>query len=237
MIKVGVIVLATGPYIQFVPDLLESLRKYFLVGVADVTPFILTDSQEPLPSGCFRLRIEHLKWPGVNMHRYHSIILNAEQYERMNYLFNFDADLIIKQPIGAEILGDVVGLISPTAWGWPVDKYLYERRQKSAAYIPYGQGKYFYNASISGGATPIYLPTLSRIVSRIVRDEDNGISAPWCHEEAYLNCEFLDHPPAISLTPDHCWPEGTHSLKRDFEKPIVMMRNKNMTLDKLKCMT
>jgi hypothetical protein len=229
MINVGVIVLATGPYVQFVKELFESGHKYFLQDVAKITPFILTDS--PLfPS----YAIEHAHWPAVNMHRYHSILQHEAAYKGQDYLFNLDADLLVKQPIGKEILADTVGLISPTAWRWPVDKFLYERRPESAACIPLGQGKHFYNASISGGLIGPYLDVIGRIAAMIDKDAAKGLSVPFCHEEAALNREFLDHPPALSLTPDYCWPEGTHSLQRDFKRPIVLMRNKNMGIDKLK---
>ena len=123
MINVGVIVLATGPYIQFVPELIESVRKYFLMDIAKLHFYILTDSAEPLPDGCQRLTIEHAKWPGVNMHRYHSILKFANLYEGQDFLFNFDADLLFHESIGREVLGSFVALISPTAWGWPVDKF------------------------------------------------------------------------------------------------------------------
>jgi hypothetical protein len=231
-LKIGIVVLATGPYIQFVPDLIESVRKYFLVGTAGISPFILTDAATCLEG--VRCPIEHAKWPGVNMHRYHSVLRYEKQYKGMDFLFNFDADLIVKQPIGKEILANLVGLISPTAWRWPVDKFLYERRPESASYIPFGQGKHFFNASISGGLIGPYLDAIGRIAALIDRDEQAGLSCPQCHEEAALNYEFLHYPPALSLTPDWCWPVGTYSLKRDFIKPIVSMRLKNKTLDTFK---
>ena len=230
--NIGVIVLATGPYIDFVPEMVESVRKHFLTGIAELSVFILTDAATCLEGA--RCQIEHRKWPGVNMRRYHSILQHEAQYKGQDYLFNLDADLIIKQPLGEEILAETVGLISPTAWRWPIDKYLYERRPESAAYIPFGAGKHFYNASITGGLIGPYLDCIRSVAALIDRDGRAHISCPQCHEEAALNREFLDHPPALSLTPDYCWPAGTHSLKRDFMRPIIQMRNKNQTIDKPK---
>lgn len=229
--KVGVIVLATGPYIKLVPEMLWSVEMKFLNGVADLKLFILTDQKDHGTQYTI-LPIEHKLWPYVNVHRYHSILKYAEQFKNLDYIFNLDADLIVKETIGKEVLGSFVALISPTAWKWPIDKYLYERNPKSSAYIPYGQGKYFYNASITGGETQHYLERLWRITAMIDKDELKNIPFPQCHEEAYLCRELLNYPPAISLTPNYCWPEGTYSLKRDFAKPRIIMLNKNKTLDK-----
>lgn len=63
--RVGVLVVATGRYVRFVPQLLEDLAQHFLAGY-NVTAVIFTD--DPRPPGCTPQRcriIKHTRygWP------------------------------------------------------------------------------------------------------------------------------------------------------------------------------
>ena len=104
----------------------------------------------------------------------------------------------------------------------PNSEFTYERRDASTAYIPEGEGRYYYAGGLSGGCTKAYLKLCTTICSWVDRDATNHIIPIW-HDESLINKYFLDNPPAITLSPAYLYPEG---WLLPFE-PIILIRDKN----------
>src|SRR5579862_8550221 len=77
--KVGLLVMATGKYIQFVPPLIASARNFFCTN-QDVTYFVFTDqpADHIMTSDIKIIYQKRLGWPFDTMHRFLVYLNNWE---------------------------------------------------------------------------------------------------------------------------------------------------------------
>lgn len=111
-------------------------------------------------------------------------------------------DLIFQNKIGDEILPDDKhnGLVFSAHYAFPVGSpnkdFPYERNPKSAAYIPYGQGKVYVPGGINGGKTKEFLDFCKYCSENTHKDLAKRFVAIW-HDESYTNKYILDKNPLI----------------------------------------
>ena len=194
--------------------------------------YVFTDSpklyDEENNKHIHRIKQKNLGWPDNTLKRFHIFLRIKEQLEReTDYLFFFNANLLFTSPIGKEILppsdsNGLLGTMHPGFYNKPNSEFTYERRDASTAYIPEGEGRYYYAGGLSGGCTKAYLKLCTTICSWVDRDATNHIIPIW-HDESLINKYFLDNPPAITLSPAYLYPEG---WLLPFE-PIILIRDKN----------
>ena len=105
--------MATGKYTVFlVKELVESADAYFLPGYHR-TYFIFTDGHVPQADNVVRIEQKRLGWPYDTMMRF-SVYWNAASYfEKIDYLFACDADMLFVNMVGDEILGERVATRHP----------------------------------------------------------------------------------------------------------------------------
>jgi histo-blood group ABO system transferase len=206
--QVGLLVIATNRYIEFVGPLWESAKKFFMVGTPHrITMFVFTNMPK-VPEGTVRIQQEHSAWPMPTLMRYHTFVKNEEPLKNMDYLFYCDADMRFEASVGEEIFGDLVATRHPGFWDkpYPFFSQSYEKRPQSMAYMPPGYGKAYYAGGFNGGRADRYLAMAKEIKGWIDQDMAKGIIAVW-HDESHMNKYLASHPPTIELSPAYCYQE------------------------------
>jgi len=200
-IKIGVLIIATNKYIEFIWKLYESIKKFFLIN-HDVKVFIFTNMPE-VPNGAIRIQHEHVPWPGPALYKHDCYIRNQNSFSDMDYIYCIDADMLIVDTIGNEILGNLVGTIHPCFYNKPRSQFTYENRLESQCYIGPNEGLYYFAGAFCGGSRKTFLLMAETCKKMINIDLKNGISPVW-QDESADNRYFIDNQPDVILTPSYC---------------------------------
>ena len=219
--KIGLVVIATGKYTQFIPPLFKSVQKLFMKG-HEVKIFVFTDGKIPENDVVKRVEQEHLGWPGATLKRYHIFDKNKEILSKMDYLFYCDADMKFVGDVGEEILPEkesngLVGTQHPGFYS-AGKRGTYETRPESTAYVSPEEGSIYYAGGFNGGTSEAFLNMSKIIKERVDKDLEKDIIAVW-HDESQMNRYFIDNKPKI-LNPSYCYPE---SWSIPFEKKLLAL--------------
>lgn len=225
MINVGILIIATNKYFDFVETLLESSRRFFLAMPGyNVVPFVFTNQRAPVSHGAIKFFVKHRPWPMTTLLRFHMFLNHRQHIETMDYLFYCDADMRFVDTVGEEVLGATVGTVHPLFYDKPREMLVgYEERSESKAYIPPDKGQRYYQAAFFGGRTENFMSISTELAECIDSDLSRGIIAKW-HDESHLNRFFADNPPSVELTPAYCYPEG---MSLPFEPKIIGLKKNN----------
>ena len=169
--KICVITIATGRYIQFVENLLEKVDEFFLNG-HEINCLLFTDNELDEVSDNVKVsKIEHKPWPEPALKKYNYIFSENEHLKDFDYLYLFDADVDVVDTVGEEVLQDLVGVLHP--WKILEDKsvYPYEKREQSTAYVSDDQHNKYYAAAFVGGKSENFLKMAEVISLRVEEDE------------------------------------------------------------------
>lgn len=217
--KIGLVVIATGKYTQFIPPLYKSVKKHFMKN-HEVKMFVFTDGIIPENDIIKRVEQEHLGWPGATLKRYHIFDNNKEILSDMDYLFYCDADMKFVSDVDEEILPekDSNGLVGTQHPGYYERRGTYETRKDSTAYVSPDEGNIYYAGGFNGGTSEAFLKMSKIIKERVDKDLEKDIIAIW-HDESQMNRYFVDNPPK-TLSPSYCYPE---SWQIPFEKKLLAL--------------
>jgi FkbM family methyltransferase len=209
--NIGIIYICTGKYIQFLEDFLSTAEVNFLPNHRKEY-FIFTDSQLDNPdSNKFHIIYqEKLGWPYDTLNRFHMINGISSQVDHIDYMYFCNANLLINEPIDETILPNhetkMIGVNHPGQYMLPNTEFTYERNPNSLAYIPLGEGKYYYQGCFFGGTKDAFLEMSKQLQKDIDEDLSNDIIAIW-HDESHLNKYFLNNSPKL-LDPSYANPEA-----------------------------
>lgn len=224
MAKIGLLVIATGKYDQFIPPLYKSMKKYFMKG-HDVKMFVFTDKEMPKKDDLIVLKHKHEPWPNPTLKRYHVFDKYKNTLSEMDYLYYCDADMLFVNNVGDEILPDneseLVGTKHPAFFLGK--RGTYETNANSTAFVLNNEGKVYFAGGFNGGTSNAFLKMSEIIKNNVDKDLENQLIAVW-HDESHINRYFIDNPPKV-LNPSYCYPE---SWNLPFEKKLLAL-DKNHT--------
>lgn len=204
---------------------MRSANKYFMPGHRVVFYIITNDyflqpGTEFRPLCSFRLLLieEEQFWPDADLVRMKVLgrHIVAHILGEVDFLFSMTADLVFQDSFGVETLDSSVAQLH--AWWYFRDtrNYPYERRPQSVAYIPFGEGDFFYGGSIIGGTPQNILDLIREYMKGVISDAQNGLNSTF---ERYLNKFFFLKKPTKLLSPEYGWdsrfniPQQVHYVK------------------------
>ena len=201
--RVGLLVVATGRYAEFVPSLMESARRWLLPGW-EQRPLVFTDAGHIL--GAETRPWPHRKWPHGTLMRHHAYMGAAPHLLRqgLDFLIAMDADMRFVGPVGEEVVSDLTATLHP---GFVGKRGSYEADPRSVAYVAPHEGTRYFCGGFLGGRPGRFLDLSRRIALGVDADRRKGLTAEW-HDEAHLNRQLIDTPPTRALSPAYCTPEG-----------------------------
>lgn len=220
--KVGLLIIATNKYVQFLRPLIESADKYFLLN-KDVTYFIFTNQDIEIDSNrnIELINVEHKEWPWMTLGRYQIFSESSDILSKMDYLYYCDADMRFEEEVGDEIISDRVATQHP---GYYSRRGTPEHRPESLAYVSPNEEMQYFAGGFNGGSSKEFLKMSELISENINKDYSNGIIAIW-HDESHMNRYFIDNKPTKILTPSYCYGE---SMNIPFDKKLLAL-DKNHT--------
>jgi len=210
IIRVGLLICATGKYVSYVNRLVDTFQQHFLVNDKnyELYFFIFTDGDFIEKQRVKKIFQKRLGWPFDTMKRFHMYNEHKQHYSMMNYLFSVDSDLLCIQDVpAADIISNLVG----TEHNLFINiRGTYETRPESTAYVSNREGEYYFFGAFWGGKTSEILIMCATIQDRIDIDLSKNIIAVW-HDESHLNRYFIDHKPTLVLKNKYVTAEGSQN--------------------------
>jgi histo-blood group ABO system transferase len=203
--KIGLLIIATNKYIQFLQPLIESADNHFLKN-QEVTYFIFSNKDININSNrnIVKIDVEHKDWPWMTLGRYKIFSENSNILSSMDYLYYCDVDMKFEGGVGNEILSERVATQHPGYYdrrGTPETNPL-----SLACVFPHEEMQYF-AGGFNGGSSQEYLKMANKISENIDIDYSKNIIAVW-HDESHMNRYFIDNKPTKILDPSYCYPES-----------------------------
>jgi len=200
MKKVAILYIALGRYTVFWDDFYKSCEQY--LGPCEKHYFVWTDNpaESMKNKNVTIIPAQKRGWPYDTLLRFEMFLGAEKELKKFDYIFFFNANFQFYNPVDlAEITprewhdGLVAGL-HPGRSGdinQEPDKYPYERRPESTAYIPYGRGKYYVCGAFNGGTADAFLKMCRVLAKNVQTDLKNNIVAR-VDDESHLNAYLVD---------------------------------------------
>jgi histo-blood group ABO system transferase len=207
MAKVGLCIIATNGYIDFVSPLLCSADEYFLIGhEVEYHVFSNKGVNKFAKNRVITHPISHQPWPAMTLLRYH--IMSAVDLSGYDYVYYIDADMRFVAPVGDEIFGQLVAVQHPGYFrgggGW-------ETNRNSNAWMPECKRKNYIAGGFQGGSE--YVKAFTHLRQMIDEDMAKGYIAKW-HDESYWNrLKSISGGRFKFLDPSYCMVEEPEKRK------------------------
>lgn len=237
---IGVLLIATGKYDQFVKPFIESSEKFFLPEYKKIyilfsdkitNPPQLSDAFKDIPNAVIvKEHMEHRPWPNSTLKRYETFTRVSQFHVVPDYLFYSDVDMRFVAPVGEEVLSEgLTATLHPGFYSFP-GQGSWGNNIESLSYTPMEFRKKYYAGGFQGGKASEYLKVCEHLAQNINYDLSKGIIAEW-HDEAHWNCFLSTYKgPLTQLTPSYCMVEETHkriNWKIDHLEPKLIALAKN----------
>ena len=232
--KVAIVFIGTGRYINFLPKYYENIEKHFLPK-SEKTILVFTDGElNETPDNVRVYHQEHLDWPYITLKRFGTINKARQAIEDNDYLVFIDADaLVVADVTEEEFFTDkpYFGVHHPChALGMPPHTEYpgaFETDKRSrAAITEEDDTSIYYQGCLWGGKVPEVLDMIDELDSRVEEDLSNDVIAQW-HDESQLNKFYIENKDEVNtLGPEYAYPEcfADHC---NFDPKIVHLAKEN----------
>ncbi|XP_036408462.1 globoside alpha-1,3-N-acetylgalactosaminyltransferase 1-like isoform X2 [Megalops cyprinoides] len=225
-ITIATTVFAVGKYTQFLQDFLETAEKYYMSGLR-VHYYVFTDQPREVPrvelAAGRKISIiqvpKYSRWQEISLRRMEIIErhINETIHREADYIFCMDVDMKFHDRWGPETLGTLVGVLHPWFYEFTRDKFTYERRPESTAYIPMEEGDFYYMAAVFGGRVKEVHALTKKCHEHLDKDKSKNLEAIW-QEESHLNWYFLHNKPTKVLSPEYLWDDQKGGLPSEIKR-------------------
>lgn len=219
--RIGILLVATGKYKDFLPRTLQEIRKYFVPQYPKIF-FLFIDSQEGIPDlssySHYITLIDRRGFPGDTLYRYNYFLLRQNDLIQMtDIVYYFDVDMGIPGIVDEQVFPTPqTPLIGTRHPGFHM-KFSYTHptggsidiKPESSAYVqPEKRINNYIAGGFNGGITYFFLEMSKKIKKNIEIDDNNEVIPRW-HDESHLNWYYYHHPHLFKiLPPDYCYPEN-----------------------------
>lgn len=237
--KIGILLLATGPYNVFVSSCIEQIKRNFLT--SHKREFFIFSDEPNIPNTTL---IKRTGYPGDSLYKYQYFLSIKDKMVDIDYLFYFDIDVSVKNiithiPLNKPLLGVIHPELTDPLIKFDRDiesninsKAFIEKEEKDV----YGEKKNipYLTDSIIGGQTIPFLEMCEQMVKWIDEDERNEI-LPKYYSESYFNKYHYMHRKLFKILDNsYCYDEKWFSyLKDGRDRKLDIIRNLVPTMVKL----
>jgi hypothetical protein len=228
MPSLGLLVIATGRYLEFADMMITDLEA-----VADTEDIVVNLFNDANAGRLRRLQDTHrvrvnslpvpeLRWPEASLYRY-ELFAGAASAIGGEHLVYLDADLRVRR--------DFTSLVTPESWpgglaavrhpGYYRPRQIrprgtWETRRGSRAYVPPFRRRRYVCGGVWAGARSALLAMSEELAGRVRQDVAAGVTARW-HDESHWNWWVAHHPvelldPSWCHVPDYPWLSGLDPL-------------------------
>jgi len=210
--RIGILYICTGKYNIFWENFYRSAEAYFLPGYQK-NYYVFTDSEyivDEEKSNILKIPQDNLGWPGNTLLRYAMFRNVVHQLQQeCDFVYFFNANMQFVDVVREEILPIHEGIVAvqhPGFYNKGRHELDYDKNPQSLAYIPDGEGSYYFMGGLNGGRTEHYTNLIRVLDDNIRADMSNGINAVW-YDESHLNKYLIDKSPKV-LNPSYGYMEG-----------------------------
>ena len=212
---IGVLLTATGRYVDFIDQFYTSAERYFFKDIAKHY-FLFTDQEYSPPPNVSVIPVRGRGFPGDTLYRYHRFLQIAPliRARAIEALYYFDIDMRIVASIGREFLPScdkpLIGVIHPGYYQEKSGGTPERNRASTACIAPEERYPYYICGGVQGGLTEPYLKVAKQIAQQIDSDDRKGVTAVW-HDESHWNRYMASNTDCFMLHgPDYCYPEDQY---------------------------
>lgn len=219
--EIAVLYIATGPYKIFWKDFYRSSESKFIITL-EKHYFIFTD--DPNIESAKNVTIVNKSFDGFpldSLLRFKLFLSIKEELKNFKYIFFFNSNMIFLDLVTDEFLPNeseqdngLLGVLHPGHFDRNFFWYPYERKRKSAAFIPYLRHKkyHYFMGGVNGGLALNFLELCESCNRNIEKDLNSNYVARY-HDESHLNAYFFKNRCKI-MGPEYGWIEGKRSTKK-----------------------
>lgn len=228
--KVGILYIALGNYTSLFKDFYNSCETNLFPGI-EKNYYLFTDGLKEYEYNNITIILtEDRGWPLNTLMRFEMFLSVYNLWKDNNFMLFLNGNTLITEKIDLyELFPDNLAE-SVTVLSWyvydslPINKLPYDRNPKSKAFIPFGQGRKYYQGGLFGARTNVFYNLVTHINNMVNIDMTDGVIAR-NHDESHLNRYLLDKEVYILDT--------RYGKPEEWKKPEnakIIFRDKNRVL-------